>query len=152
MGLKSVIYFEIVTTLALFIGLAAINLTRAGEGLAITQTAPAATLPAAPAPHWDEVLLHVFPENIAKSVAENQILQVAVFAFLFGLALLRVPEAKRAPMVQFCESLTQTMFSLTRIVMYYAPIGVGAALAYTVGHMGISVLLPLCFYHSAACC
>jgi proton glutamate symport protein len=143
MGLKSVIYFEVVTTLALVIGLAAINLTRAGEGLVITQPAPAATLSAAAAPHWDEVLLHVFPENIAKSVAENQILQVAVFAFLFGLALVRVPETKRAPMVQFCESLTQTMFSLTHIVMYYAPIGVGAALAYTVGHMGISVLLPL---------
>lgn len=93
--------------------------------------------------HWDDFLLHVFPENIAKSVAENQILQVAVFAFLFGIALLRVPEARRAPMLKFCESLSDTMFSLTKLVMRYAPIGVGAALAYTVGHMGTAVLLPL---------
>lgn len=143
MGLKSIFYFEVVTTLALFVGLGAINLTRAGEGLAISQTAPAASLPGTTTPHWDEFLLHVFPENIAKSVAENQILQVAVFAFLFGLALLRVPETRRAPMLRFCESLSETMFSFTNLVMYYAPIGVGAAMAYTVGHTGIAVLLPL---------
>jgi proton glutamate symport protein len=143
MGLKSIFYFEVVTTLALFVGLGAINLTRAGEGLAISQTAPDASLPGTMTPHWDEFLLHVFPENIAKSVAENQILQVAVFAFLFGLALLRVPETRRAPMLRFCESLSETMFSFTNLVMYYAPIGVGAAMAYTVGHTGIAVLLPL---------
>ena len=143
MGLKSIVYFEIVTTIALFIGLAAINLSRAGEGVAIPQSAPVASLPGTTSLHWDDFLLHVFPENIAKSVAENQILQVAVFAFLFGLALLRVPEARRAAMLRFCESLSDTMFSLTKLVMHYAPIGVGAALAYTVGHMGTAVLLPL---------
>src|SRR5271155_2868220 len=142
-GLKSLIYFEVVTTLALFLGVAAINLSRAGEGLAIPQTVTAAT-PANTAPlRWDDFLLHIFPENIAKSVAENQILQVAVFAVLFGIALARVSEAKRAPMLKFCESLTETMFSFTNLVMYFAPIGVGAAMAYTVGHMGIGVLLPL---------
>ena len=142
-GLKSLIYFEVVTTLALLLGIGAINLSRAGEGLAISQTA-AATPPPASAPlHWDDFLLHIFPENIAKSVAENQILQVAVFAILFGIALARVSEAKRAPMQKFCESLTATMFSLTNLVMYFAPVGVGAAMAYTVGHMGIGVLLPL---------
>jgi proton glutamate symport protein len=142
-GLKSLIYFEVVTTLALFLGVAAINLSRAGEGLAISQTVTA-TAPANAAPlRWDDFLLHIFPENIAKSVAENQILQVAVFAVLFGIALARVPESKRAPMLKFCESLTETMFSFTNLVMYFAPIGVGAAMAYTVGHMGIGVLLPL---------
>ena len=142
-GLKSLIYFEVVTTLALFLGVAAINISRAGEGLAISQTA--ATTPAqnTASLHWDDFLLHIFPENIAKSVAENQILQVAVFAVLFGIALARLPEAKRAPMLKFCESLTETMFSFTNLVMYFAPIGVGAAMAYTVGHMGIGVLLPL---------
>jgi proton glutamate symport protein len=143
MGLKSLIYFEVITTLALFIGLAAINLSRAGEGISIPQVAPAMALPSSPPPHWDDFLLHIFPENIAKSVAENQILQVAVFAFLFGLALVRVPEAKRAPILRLCESLTETMFSFTNLVMYFAPIGVGGAMAYTVGHMGIGVLLPL---------
>ncbi len=141
-GLKSLIYFEVVTTLALFLGIAAINLSRAGEGLAISQTATANVPQNAPL-RWDDFLLHIFPENIAKSVAENQILQVAVFAVLFGLALARVSEAKRAAMLKFCESLTETMFAFTNLVMYFAPVGVGAAMAFTVGHMGISVLLPL---------
>src|SRR5579863_2542321 len=141
-GLKSLIYFEVVTTLALFLGVAAINLSRAGEGLAMSQTAVTQSQTTAPL-RWDDFLLHIFPESIAKSVAENQILQVAVFAVLFGIALARVPEVKRAAMLKFCESLTETMFSFTNLVMYFAPIGVGAAMAYTVGHMGIGVLLPL---------
>ena len=142
-GLKSLIYFEVVTTFALFIGLAAINLSRAGEGLAIQQAAAAAPPPVTAPLHWDDFLLHIFPENIAKAVAENQILQVAVFAILFGVALARLSEARRAPMMRLCESLAETMFSFTNLVMYFSPIGVGAAMAYTVGHVGISVLLPL---------
>ena len=142
-GLKSLVYFEIVTTLALFIGLGAINISRAGEGLVMPAVPGAAAIQNAPPLRWDEFVLHIFPENLAKSIAENQILQVAVFAVLFGIALARVPETKRAPMLKFCESLTSTMFSFTNLVMYFAPIGVGAAMAYTVGHMGISVLLPL---------
>jgi len=142
-GVKSLIYFEVVTTLALLLGVGAINLSRAGEGLAIAPTAAATPLQNTAPIRWDEFLLHVFPENIAKSVAENQILQVAVFAILFGIALARVPEAKQTPMLRFAESLTATMFSLTNLVMYFAPVGVGAAMAYTVGHMGIGVLLPL---------
>src|SRR6202167_4110729 len=135
-GVTSLIYFEIVTTLGLFIGLGAINISRAGEGL--TATAAATSMGPAPsaAPlHWDDFLLHVFPEN--------QILQVAVFSVLFGIALGRLSESKRAPMLGFCESLTATMFAFTNLVMYFAPVGVGAAMAYTVGHMGIAVLLPL---------
>ena len=142
-GVKSLIYFEIVTTLALFIGLGAINLSRAGEGLTVTAAAATEAAPSAATLHWDDFLLHIFPENLAKSVAENQILQVAVFSVLFGIALARISEAKRAPMLGFCESLTATMFAFTNLVMYFAPVGVGAAMAYTVGHMGIAVLLPL---------
>ncbi len=142
-GLKSLIYFELVTTIALFIGVGAINLTRAGEGLVLPPTS-AEQAPQNLAPlKWDDFLLHVFPENIVKAVGDNQILQVAVFAVLFGIALTRVPEKLRQPILGVAESLTQTMFKFTNIVMYYAPIGVGAAMAYTVGHMGISVLLPL---------
>jgi len=142
-GLKSLIYFEVITTIALFLGIGAINLTRAGEGVHLP--AVAADQAAAPtaALKWDDFLLHVFPENIAKSVGENQILQVAVFAVLFGIALTLVPEKTREPMLGLAESLAQTMFKFTNIVMYYAPVGVGAAMAYTVGHMGIGVLLPL---------
>ena len=144
-GVKSLIYFEIVTTLALFIGLGAINFSRAGEGLSVTAATTATTepVPGAAPLHWDDFLLHIFPENLAKSVAENQILQVAVFSILFGIALARISESKRAPMLNFCESLTAAMFAFTNLVMYFAPIGVGAAMAYTVGHMGIGVLLPL---------
>jgi proton glutamate symport protein len=141
-GVKSLIYFEIVTTLALFIGLGAINISRAGEGLTVAATSTEPVPSAAPL-HWDDFLLHIFPENVAKSVAENQILQVAVFSVLFGIALGRLSESGRAPMLGFCESLTATMFAFTNLVMYFAPVGVGAAMAYTVGHMGIAVLLPL---------
>jgi len=103
-GVKSLIYFEIVTTLALFIGLIAINITRAGDGLSVSGMHSDASIPAQNAAplHWDDFLLHIFPENIAKAVAENQILQVSVFAILFGIALARLSEAKRAPMLRFC--------------------------------------------------
>jgi proton glutamate symport protein len=142
-GVKSLVYFEIVTTLALFIGLGAINISRAGEGLTVAAAVATDAAPSAAPLHWDDFLLHIFPENLAKSVAENQILQVAVFSVLFGIALARLSEAKRAPMLSFCESLTAVMFAFTNLVMYFAPVGVGAAMAYTVGHMGIAVLLPL---------
>ena len=92
---------------------------------------------------WDEVLLHTFPENIAKSVADNQILQVAVFAIFFGVAMGRLSVENRAPLLRVIESLTETMFAFTNVVMYYAPVGVGAAMAYTVGQMGPGVLLHL---------
>jgi len=142
-GWKSLVYFESVTTIALFLGVFAINLTKAGEGLVIpTSTATQAPPDTTPL-RWTDFILHIFPENIVKSVAENQILQVAVFAILFAIALTRVPEVQQKPILNFAESLTQVMFRFTNIVMYYAPIGVGAAMAYTVGHMGIAVLLPL---------
>jgi proton glutamate symport protein len=142
-GIKSLVYFEVVTTIALFLGVAAINLSRAGEGLSLSPSAAAFAQQNAAPLRWDDFLLHIFPENIVKAAAENQILQVAVFAIFFGVALTRISEAKRAPILNFAESLTQTMFSFTNLVMYYAPIGVGAAMAYTVGHMGLGVLLPL---------
>jgi len=142
-GWKSLLYFEIVTTLALFIGVIAINLSRAGVGVVVPPAAGEAAVSSAGSIHWDEFLVHVFPENIARAVAENQILEVAVFAILFGIALTQVPERYRQPMLSFAESLTQTMFRFTKIVMYFAPIGVGAAMAYTVGHLGTSILLPL---------
>ena len=134
-GVKSLVYFEVVTTLALFLGLGAIHISRAGEGLTVAAATATEAAPVA-APLHSDILLHIFPENLAKSVAENQILQVAVFSILFGIALARLSEAKRAPMLRFCESLTATMFAFTNLVMYFAPVGVGAAMAYTVGHMG----------------
>jgi proton glutamate symport protein len=144
MGIKSLVYFEVLTTLALVIGLVAINLSKAGVGLVVPSAAGTTeTLAKVPPAHWDDFLLHVFPENIAKSVAEGQILQVAVFAVLFGIALAGLSQAKRAPVLHLCESLSEVMFKFTNIVMYYAPIGVGAAMAFTVGNMGLGVLVNL---------
>jgi proton glutamate symport protein len=141
MGLKALLYFEVLTTVAMIVGLVAINLTHAGVGLAVPQSS--GTMHAQPPMRWDEILLHTFPENLAKSVADNQILQVAVFAVLFGIAMTRLAAEKRAPLLHVIESFTETMFAFTNIVMYYAPVGVGAAMAYTVGHMGPGVLFHL---------
>jgi proton glutamate symport protein len=144
MGVKSLVYFEVVTTLALAIGLAAINLSHAGVGLSLPPSASASEGVTAPPPtRWQDFLLHVFPENIAKSVAEGQILQVAVFAVFFGIALASLGAEKRAPVLSLFESLSEVMFKFTNVVMYLAPIGVGAAMAFTVGQMGLGVLVNL---------
>ena len=144
MGVKSLVYFEVLTTLALVIGLVAINVSKAGVGLMIPVAAGSAETLAKVAPtKWDDFLLHVFPENIAKSVADGQILQVAVFAVFLGIALASVSAAKRGPMMEVLESLSEVMFKFTNVVMYFAPIGVGAAMAYTVGNMGLGVLVNL---------
>jgi proton glutamate symport protein len=151
-GVKALVYFEVVTTLALLIGMAAINLTRAGVGLSIAPNgaavtaniAPAGAPNAGPATHtWQAFLLNIFPENLAKSIAGDQILQVAVFAVLLGIALTTLSEERRRPLLALAESLTAAMFAITNIVMYVAPLAVGAALAYTVGQRGLMVLLPL---------
>jgi proton glutamate symport protein len=142
LGVKSLVYFEIVSTIALLIGWAAISLSRAGEGVRLPPSAAAESLNAAP--HTvSQLITDIFPENIAKSVAEGQVLQVVVFSILFAMALILVPEAKRRPMLSFAESLSETMFKFTNIVMYSAPVGVFGAVAYTVGHLGLGVLLPL---------
>jgi proton glutamate symport protein len=141
-AVKSLIFFEVVTTFGLILGAVAIDLTQAGTGVSL----PAVVQAVAPTTHaqgWQQILLNIFPENIAQAVAENQILQVAVFALLFGTALATLPEAKRAPLVSVLQSLTETMFRLTRIIMVVAPVAAGAALAYTVGSMGLATLLPL---------
>ncbi len=139
LGLRSIIFFEIVTTIAIFLGLGAINLSKAGVGVKLPVTSAADTGSVAKL-SAEDTILHVFPENIAKSVADNQVLQVVVFSLIFAVALALVSEEKRRPMLTFCESLSEVMFKFTNIVMYLAPLGVGAAVAYTVGHTGLGVL------------
>ena len=141
MGVKALIYFEVVTTLALVIGLAAINISKAGVGIQVA--GPAADSLPAQKVTWQDTLLHTVPENIAKSVADGQILQVVVFSILFGIALALVREERRRPLVQLTESLAETMFKFTNIVMWFAPLGVGAAIAYTVGSTGMGILVNL---------
>jgi len=142
LAFKSLVYFEVVSTLAMFIGLAAINLSRAGYGVSLP--AAAAGEAVSGVPHTaTQIITDIFPENIAKSVAEGQILQVVVFSVLFAMALILVPEAKRRPMLEFAGSLSETMFKFTNLVMYAAPVGVFGSVAYTIGHLGLGVMLPL---------
>jgi proton glutamate symport protein len=142
MALKSLFYFEAVSTLALFIGLLAINITHAGAGLSVPPTI-VSTAPVSAAFRWSDFLLNVVPENLAKSISEGHVLQVVIFAILFGLALAQVREEKRIPLLLVAESLSEVMFKFTDLVMYLAPFGVGAAMAYTVGHAGLGIVVNL---------
>ena len=154
MAWKSLVYFEVVTTLALVIGLVAINVTKAGAGMSVgaasTQVptagpgAPgsAAAPTAAPMIQWQDFVTHIFPENIAKSLVEGQILQVSVFAVFFGIALAMLGR-RGEPILRLAEGISEVMFKFTNIVMYFAPVAVGAALAYTVAQSGVGVLVNL---------
>jgi proton glutamate symport protein len=141
-AIKALIFFEVVTTFGLIIGAIAINLSHAGVGVALPAAASAPATATAQT-GWQDVLLNVFPENIALAVAQNQILQVAVFSVLFGVALALLPAPRSAPLVSVLQSLTDVMFRMTRIVMLMAPLAAGAALAYAIGAMGVATLLPL---------
>ncbi len=186
-GLKSLVYFEIVTTFALFIGLGAVNLTKPGVGvslagrhleenkavladrakklsdearaaaqrgdsaLAASKASEAAdvvgkglTAPDPPAKpqKLGDIITHLAPASIIKAMAEGDVLQIVVFSVLFALAVTSIGEKAR-PIITWCESLADIMFRFTEFVMKFAPIGVGAAMANTVGHSGLSVLRNL---------
>src|ERR1051326_574741 len=186
-GVKALVYFEIVTTFALFIGLAAVNITKPGVGVSLTgvhrednkatladrakklsseasaaaaagdvktaslkaaQAADAVskglTAPDPPAKpqSFGEILAHLAPTSILKAMAEGDVLQIVVFSVLFALAITSIGD-KAQPVVKWCESLADIMFRFTEFVMKFAPIGVGAAMAYTVGHSGLGVLKNL---------
>ena len=140
MGIKAIVYFEIITTFALFIGLLAVNLLRPGDGVSILGGRD--TIVAAKARSFSELLVHMFPENFLESAAKGDLLQVVVFTVIFAIALILVGEKKK-PIIELCESLTEVMFKYTNIVMRFAPIGVGAALAVVVGSKGVSVIVHL---------
>jgi proton glutamate symport protein len=173
MGWKSLLYFEVVTTLALAIGLIFINVTKAGVGIdvppALLKELPRSSekilqekvivmldsagvdvpehlidkLPDVPSKTWQDHIIDIFPENIIKSVYEGNVLPIVVFSVIFGIALALLSERKKKPMLEFTESLAETMFRFTNIIMYFAPFGVGAAIAVTVGHLGIDILKNL---------
>jgi proton glutamate symport protein len=173
MGWKSLVYFEVVTTVALIIGLIAINVSKAGENIDVPHTLSAEVplskkkelqkeiigvmntagietedgllqkLPDTAAPTWQDHILDIFPDNIAKAVAEGQVLPIVVFSVIFGVALALLPEEKKRPMLNFSESLAETMFKFTNIVMYFAPFGVGAAIAHSTAELGVEILFAL---------
>lgn len=142
MGWKSLVYFEMVTTVALFIGLIAINISQAGVGIHIPPGFHE-ELPAVVPHTWQDIVLHIFPENIVKAMYDGDVLPIVVFSVLFGIGLALVKEEKRKPMLQFSESLAETMFKFTNIIMYFAPFGVGAAIAVTVSNLGLDILYSL---------
>lgn len=147
MGLKSILYFEIVTTIALFIGLFSINLSKAGVGVKVSsgkaEIEKSTELLAQRAEHKDH-LVEMFPENIAKSIAENHVLQIVVFALIFAIGLGMVKnEQHKLTMLRWNESLAEVMFKFTDLVMYLAPLAVFGALASTVAKSGVDVLLGL---------
>ncbi len=142
MGWKSLLYFEIVTTIALVIGLVFINITKAGVGIVVPDDL-LQELPQAKVRTWQDHIIDIFPENIIKSVYEGNVLPIVVFSVVFGIALALLNERKKRPMLEFAESLAEAMFKFTNIIMYFAPFGVGAAIAVTVGHLGIDILKNL---------
>ncbi|MFA6033072.1 MAG: cation:dicarboxylase symporter family transporter [Myxococcota bacterium] len=150
MGLKSIVYFEIVTTLALCVGLACANIIRPGMGVSLNTPAD----PGVSVHHTGikEVIIHMFPDNFFDSAARGDILEVVVFTVIFALALGQIGEKKK-PILDFFESLAETMFKYTNIIMYFAPIGVGAALAAVIGSKGLGIVVNLgvlvaCLYGS----
>jgi len=174
MGIKALIYFEVVTTLALIVGLVAVNLTRPGVGVSLPaqqaqskvdlaelaarqakdgQTSEAietlAKVPSAPEPptkpkSFGDIIEHLAPASVIKAMAEGDVLQIVVFSVLFALGATLVGERAR-PVLVWCESLAEIMFKFTEIIMRFAPVGVGAAMAYTVGHSetGLGILVNL---------
>lgn len=146
MGLKAILYFEIVTTIALFIGLGAINLTKAGEGAQFSTPevqVDKATQILSGQKKEHNFILEIFPENIAKAIADGQVLQVVVFSIMFGIALALLSEERKKPILQFAEGLSDVMFKFTNIVMYFAPFAVCGALAYSIATFGFDVLKNL---------
>jgi proton glutamate symport protein len=142
MGIKSLVYFEVITTLALVVGLIAVNIVRPGDGVNLHVVAEATDI-VGRKQTVGEIVAHIFPQSVVEAAAQGEVLQIVVFAVLFSLGLAAVPVEKRQMIVGFCDALAETMFKVTGIVMRYAPIGVGAAIAVTVGHRGLTVLVNL---------
>jgi len=142
MGVKALVYFEIITTLAIAIGLVSVNLIKPGVGVHLEAAGHASDLPVT-RQTFGEQITHIVPQSIVQAAADGEVLQIVVFAVLFSLGLAAVSPEKRLVVLSFCDALAETMFKVTGIVMRYAPIGVGAAIAVTVAHRGLNVLWNL---------
>ena len=140
MGLRAMIYFEVVTTLALVIGLVMVNVLRPGAGVTLAGSAAAA--PTTAPQTWDQILVHAVPTSVIDAMARGDVLQIVVFSIIFAIALGMVGP-KGEPVIRLCQSVADAMFQFTNIVMKYAPIGVAAAIAATVGAGGMDTLLGL---------
>jgi len=139
-GGKAILYFEIVTTIALFVGLGAVNLVKPGVGVQLEKGSTGGL--AQTSASLSQILEHTFPTSIIDSMARGEVLQIVVFTFLFGMACATIG-AKARPVVAFCESLSEVMFRYTGYVMLFAPFGVFGAMAATIGERGLGVLVNL---------
>src|SRR5216117_3438470 len=144
MGVKALVYFEIATTAALFIGLAVVNFTKPGIGVTLdaSNTDVIKTIGQSHPKTLIETIVHVFPSSIVEAMVHGDVLQIVAFSVLFALAVSAVGE-KGKPIIRAMESLSQVMFKFTNYVMMFAPIGVGAAMAHTIGTQGLGVLMNL---------
>ena len=143
LAFKSILYFEVVTTLALFIGLGAANLVQPGKGVILSGSAAAGQQLASATPTGAGFLEHLVPTSFFEAATRNEVLQVVFWSIIFAVALSQVRGKPKEIMLAGCEGLAEVMFKFTGIVMKYAPIGIGAAMAVTVGHSGLSVLINL---------
>src|SRR6478735_6301181 len=142
MMIAPLIYFEIITTLALVVGLFVVNVVKPGAGVTLVSDATQSTAGLAKPLSAAEILLHAFPTSLIDAMARNDVLQVVIFAVLFAMAVIAAGAAGK-PVLDFCGSLTQVMFKFAGITMKFAPFGVGAAIAVAVGHQGLGALLTL---------
>ncbi|HKC46751.1 MAG TPA: cation:dicarboxylase symporter family transporter [Gemmatimonadales bacterium] len=143
LALKSIVYFEAVTTLALVVGLLAVNLLRPGDGVQLPAPAAGAAPAVSGGVTLSGLLQHLVPQSFFDAAANNDVLSIVFWSVLFAVALTQIREGPRDIVVRLCEALVEIMFKFTAIVMRFAPIGIGAALAFTVGHSGLSVLTSL---------
>lgn len=143
LAFRSFIYFEAVTTLALAVGLLAVNWVKPGVGVSLNVPAAAGKEFAAKTQTTAQMIEHIFPKSFFESATANDVLQVVVFTILFAIALAQVKGKPRETMLNFFEALSEVMFKFTGLVMMFAPFGIGAAMAVTVGHSGLGVLKNL---------
>lgn len=144
MGWKSILYFEIITTIALVVGLFMINMFPVGKGIDLKPTTELAPV-VAKAKTWQEFVLHIVPDNFFKALVEGEILQIVIFSILFAIALTQVSDAYRHPIIRFSESLSEAMFKFTGMIMLATPLCVFAAIAHAVAHVGLDVLKNLIY-------
>jgi len=142
MGVKAILYFEIVTTIALFIGLAIVNFTKPGMNVALVGGSDISTLVKTQPQGFRDLIVHIFPASVVDAMVRGDVLQIVAFSVLFAMAVSAMG-ARAAPILRGCEALAQIMFKFTNYVMMFAPIGVGAAMAHTIATNGLQVLKNL---------
>src|SRR5437762_9224270 len=142
MGVKALLYFEIVTTIALFIGLGVVNFTKPGAGVVLAGGGDIRQLTTIQPQGFRDLLVHIFPASVIDSMVRGDVLQIVAFSVLFAMAVSAMG-TRAAPILRGCDALSQVMFKFTNYVMMFAPIGVGAAMAHTIATNGLTVLWNL---------